>query len=241
MSKPARCRRRRKDTFSRAFWRSSSSLSVSATCRRRLLATSACALPAMRFARFSVTPWIRLSVRCSPDRYGLISRKTMAAMESAASSNSPASISSLLSMGIARFAVCLGGGERLRQASRFTVILGALPKAWPGDARRSVHARDLVVGVLAGDVENDQILQGDHVTLHADHLGDMRDLAGAVAQARGLHDNVDRAGDHFADGFDGECIATHHDHGLKTTDGFAWRVGVQRTHRAVVTRIHGLQ
>jgi len=82
-----------------------------------LVAASTCFLIAIRFARFSVTPWIRLSVRCSPDRYGLISKKTMAAMESTASSNSPASISSLLSMGIARFAVRLGGSERLRQAS----------------------------------------------------------------------------------------------------------------------------
>src|SRR4029077_2413056 len=191
MSNPARCKRRRNDTFSRAFWRSSSSLSVSATWRRRLLTTSACDLIAIRFARFSVTPWIRLSVRCSPDRYGLISKKTIAAMESAASSNSPASISSLLSMGIARFAMRLGGGERLRQAASFAVILGALPEARAGDARRSMHAGDLVVGVLTGDVENDQVLQGDHVTRHADHLGDLRDSARAVAPARGLHVIVD--------------------------------------------------
>src|SRR5262245_12585343 len=220
MSKPARCRRKRNDTFSRAFWRSSNSLSVSATWRRRLLATSTCVLMAIRLARFSVTPWMRLSVRCSPDKYGLISRKTMAAMESAASSNSPPSISSLLSMGIARFAVSLGGSERLRQASRLAVILGALPEARPGDARRLMRAGDLAVGVLTGDVEDDQVLQGDHVPLHADHLGDMRDLAGAIAQPRGLHDNVDRAGNHLADGFDGERVATHHDHGFKTTDGF---------------------
>src|SRR5215813_10225716 len=181
MSKPARCRRRRSDTFSRAFWRSSNSLSVSATWRRRLLATSACVLIASRLARFSVTPWMRLSVRCSPDKYGLTSKKTMVAMESAASSSSPPSISSLLSMGIARFAVCLGGGERLRQAARLTVILGALPEARPGDSRRSMHAGDLAVGVFTGDVEDDQVLQGDHVAFHADHLGDMRDLAGAVA------------------------------------------------------------
>ena len=37
-------------TFSRAFCRSSSSFSVSATWRRRFWTTSACALPAMRLA-----------------------------------------------------------------------------------------------------------------------------------------------------------------------------------------------
>jgi hypothetical protein len=93
----------------------------------------------------------------------------MAATESAASSNSPTSISSLLSMGIARSAVRLGGSERLRQAASFAVILGALPEARAGDARRSMHARDCAVGVLTGDVEDDQALQGDHVTLHANH------------------------------------------------------------------------
>ena len=138
----------------------------------------------LRLDRDSLCPVCRdpldpLSVRCSPDRYGLISKKTMAATESAASSNSPTSISSLLSMGIARFAVRLGGSERLRQASSFAVILGALPEARAGDARRSMRARDFAVG----------------------SLGDMRDFAGAIAQARGLHDNVDRADDHFTDGF----------------------------------------
>ena len=68
ISSPARCRRRRMVVFSRAFSRASSSWSVSETCRRRLRATSACALPAMRVALLSVTPWMRLSVRRSPER-----------------------------------------------------------------------------------------------------------------------------------------------------------------------------
>ena len=68
MSSPARCRRRRIDTFSRAFWRSSSSFSVSATWRRRFWAASAWALAAMRRDLVSVTPWMRLSVRRSPEK-----------------------------------------------------------------------------------------------------------------------------------------------------------------------------
>jgi hypothetical protein len=68
-----------------------------------------------------------------------------------------------------RFAVRPGGSKRLRQASSFAVILGALPEARAADARRSMRARDFAVGVLTGDVGDDQALQDDHVTLHADH------------------------------------------------------------------------
>ena len=67
-SRPARSRRRRMETFSRAFSRCSSSCSVSDTCRRRFCTASACALMAIRLALFSVTPWMRLSVRRSPER-----------------------------------------------------------------------------------------------------------------------------------------------------------------------------
>ena len=58
-------------TFSRAFWRSSSSFRVSATWRRRFWTASACALTAMRLVLFSVTPWMRLSVRRSPGEVGI--------------------------------------------------------------------------------------------------------------------------------------------------------------------------
>ena len=68
ISSPARCRRRRIETFSRVFWRSSSSFSVSETWRRRFWATSAWALAATRLVLLSVTPWMRLSVRRSPEK-----------------------------------------------------------------------------------------------------------------------------------------------------------------------------
>ena len=54
--------------FSRAFSRSSSSFSVSETCRRRFWAASACARMAMRVVLLSVTPWMRLSARRSPEK-----------------------------------------------------------------------------------------------------------------------------------------------------------------------------
>ena len=39
----------------------------------------------------------------------------------------------------------------------------------------------------------------------------------------------------------GSAIAAHHDHRFETAEGLARAVGVQRAHRAVVARVHGLQ
>ena len=47
--------------------------------------------------------------------------------------------------------------------------------------------------VLADHLVDEQVLGDDDVAFHAHHLGDVGDPARAVAQARGLHDDVDRA------------------------------------------------
>src|SRR5262245_5099644 len=44
-------------------------------------------------------------------------------------------------------------------------------------------ALQLAGAVLAGDLVDEEVLQGDHLALHAEDLGDMSDLARAVAQA----------------------------------------------------------
>src|SRR5262245_33884034 len=244
-SSPARCRRKRMVIFSRAFCRSSKSFSVSATWRRRLCAASACAFTAMRVVRLSVTPWMRLSARRSPERYGLTSRKTTAPIDSAASTSRPISSRSLLSTsiphGIAARVVHLGRRQRLRQPHRLAVVLGALPEARAGDARGAMAAGELAVRILARDLVDDQVLQGHHVPFHTHHLGDVGDLARAVAQTRGLDDDVDGPGDHLADGLGRQLEAAHHDHRFQAADGLARAVGMQRAHRAVVAGVHGLQ
>mgnify|MGYP006173551319 CR=1 FL=1 len=60
-------------------------------------------------------------------------------------------------------------------------------------------AENAPVRVLAADVEQDEVLQGDDVAFHAQHFGDVSYLAAAVAQTSDLHDDVDRAGDHLAE------------------------------------------
>ena len=51
----------------------------------------------------------------------------------------------------------------------------------------------LPLRVLADDLVDEQVLRDDDVAFHAHHLGDVGDAARAVAQARGLDDDVDRA------------------------------------------------
>src|SRR5258708_28016114 len=87
----------------------------------------------------------------------------------------------------------LGRLERRHELALFTEITGPVVKlgAQPGVAEL---AGQLAVPVLAGDVVEEEVLQGDDVTLGAGDLGHVRDLARAVAQALGLHDDVDGTG-----------------------------------------------
>src|SRR5436309_15680785 len=93
-----------------------------------------------------------------------------------------------------------GGIEGRGKPLLLAVIPGALPEARPSDAGGAVAADDLAVGVFANHVIQEDILGDDGVAFHAHHLGDVGDAAGAVAQARGLDDDVDRGADHLADG-----------------------------------------
>ncbi len=121
------------------------------------------------------------------------------------------------------------------------VVARTLPEFRAADAGRAVPADDLAVGVLADHVVEEDVLGDDGVAFHAHHLGDVGDAARAVAQARGLDDDVDRGADHLADGARGQREAAHRDHGFAARQRFARIVGVQRAHRAVVAGVHGLQ
>src|SRR5271169_6637358 len=87
-----------------------------------------------------------------------------------------------------------GGGETLI----FAEIARAIPKARLADSGRAVLADDTAVLILADEVVDEQILRDDDVALHAHHLGNVGDATRAVAQARGLHDDVDRGDHHLA-------------------------------------------
>src|SRR5690606_21117399 len=72
-------------------------------------------------------------------------------------------------------------------------------------------------------------------------FGDVRDASRAVAQAGGLYDDVDRAHDDFADGALRKRKPPHGDHRFYAVEAFARTVGVDGSHRSVMTRVHRLQ
>src|SRR5258705_1770 len=75
------------------------------------------------------------------------------------------------------------------------------------DTGRAVAADQLAVRVFAEHLVDKHVLRDDDVAFHPQHLGDVGDAARAVAQARRLHDHVDRGADHLADGLRGQRVA----------------------------------
>src|SRR5690606_27010542 len=63
----------------------------------------------------------------------------------------------------------------------------------------------------------------------------------AVAQACGLDDDVDRTDDDLAHRLLRQYITAHGDHGFHAVEALARAVGMDRAHRTVMARIHGLQ
>src|SRR5580692_7372009 len=135
----------------------------------------------------------------------------------------------------------IGGVERRGEPRLFAVIARTLPEFRPADAGRLVPPDQIAVGVLAHDLVGENVLGDDDVAFHAHHLGDVGDAARTVAQAGGLHDDIDGGADHLADGARRQRVAAHGDHRFKTGERLARHVGVQRAHRAVVAGVHGLQ
>src|SRR3984893_3570061 len=114
-----------------------------------------------------------------------------------------------------------GGVECCGPPFFFAVISSAIPEPRPADAGRAMPADDVSVGVLAEQVVEEQVLGNDGVAFHAHHLGDVGDAPGAVAQTRGLDDDVDRGADHFANRPRWQRESAHRDHRFAARQGFA--------------------
>ena len=78
----------------------------------------------------------------------------------------------------------VGGIERFGQSLFLVEIAGAVPELRPADAGRPVVAENPAGGILALDVEDEDVLGGDDVALGADHFGDVGDAPGTVAETR---------------------------------------------------------
>src|ERR1700689_962059 len=79
----------------------------------------------------------------------------------------------------------------------FAIVSRASPKARSANSGRAMPSDNVAVGVLADHVVEEDVLGDDGVALHAHHLGNVGNAPGAVAQARGLNDDVDRGADHL--------------------------------------------
>ena len=108
----------------------------------------------------------------------------------------------------------IGLFQRLDQIGFFVEIARPLGELRLGDTGRTVLAHQHAVAVFAHDVIDEDVLGDDDVALHAQHFGNVGDATRAVAQTRGLHDDVDRGHDHFADGAARKGVAAHGDHGF---------------------------
>src|SRR5580658_7557495 len=101
---------------------------------------------------------------------------------------------------VSRWVHGLCGIERRRQPHLLTEIARPIPEFWSANPGRFVLSHKVAVSVLAQDVVDEQILGDDDVALESNHLGDVGDASGAIAQTRRLNDDVDGGADHFADG-----------------------------------------
>src|SRR5712672_1520891 len=94
----------------------------------------------------------------------------------------------------------LRGVERFGELAIQPEIARAVPEGRTRNAGSDMVAADTACFVLAVDLVDEEILGDDHVAFRTDHLGDIGDATRTVAQALGLHDDIDRADDHLADG-----------------------------------------
>src|SRR5438445_10816638 len=115
-----------------------------------------------------------------------------------------ASASSCMLIDSSRLLDDFGGVERGRKPLLFAEIPRALPEPRTSDPGRAVPPDDLAVRVFADHVVQEYVLGDDGVAFHAHHLGNVGDAARAVAQTRGLPDDVDRITDHLLDGTRGQ-------------------------------------
>ncbi len=101
-------------------------------------------------------------------------------------------------------------------------------------------AHHLPVRIETALFKHEQILQRDHFAFHAGHFGQRNHAAGAIAQARRLHQQVHCAGDLLPDRDHLHVRIGQRNHDFETRHRVAGGIGVHRGQRSVVTRVHGL-
>ena len=123
-------------------------------------------------------------------------------------------------------------------AAIFSRKCGFRPVQASGDSSREPRT---TAGLLVRRLGEEQVLQRDHVGLHPEHLGDVRDPARAVDEARDLHEHVECARGLLADRAQRQVDAGGEHEGLEAGERVARRVRVDRRQRALVAGVHRLE
>src|SRR5690242_1741972 len=84
---------------------------------------------------------------------------------------------------------------------------------------RAKTAEDLAPRADPATLEFVYVLHIDEIVFHSDHFGDTSDLAGAVAQARAVDHNIDRARELLPNHLVRHMLASHHHHRLEPREG----------------------
>jgi len=169
--------------------RSSSSLSVPSTCSRRVLMTVR-AVRAGADGPLRTTVSLRFSAFRSPDRIGYRNTQATPPIPRPRRERKRHVRHDIAS---GPLAYGFGRVERGGKALLFAVVARPVPEAGAADAGRAVVADDVALRVFPGHVVDEDILGDDDVALHPEDFGDVGNASRSVAQARGLHDDVDGA------------------------------------------------
>src|SRR5205823_7277523 len=103
-------------------------------------------------------------------------------------------------------------------------------------SRRPELAEHRSVLQNALDLEFVELLERDHLRLHALDLGDRDDATSAVLEPLELDDQVERRSDLLTDRADRQVEPGHHHHRLDSRERVSRRVGVHRRQGAFVAR-----
>ena len=101
-----------------------------------------------------------------------------------------------------------------RRLERDAVVVELLGERRPDAGRRETAAEATLLVDAGAEVERVDVLEHDHVALHAHHLAHVGDAAGAVPQSGQLHDHVERRGHLLPDDAHRQVHARHQRHGL---------------------------
>src|SRR5215813_6800510 len=104
-----------------------------------------------------------------------------------------------------------------------------------------IGARYPSVNILLLELERCDVIGGDHIAFHADHLANLGDATLTIAHAFYLHDDIQRRDDLRSNSPRRQIYLSHLHHVFDTGQGVAGSVSMHRGDRTIMARVHRLQ